>query len=63
MNSISNYFRGVVSELKKVTWPTRQQVINHTIIVLVSSIIAIAITLLIDSGLTYLVQYLVQNRS
>ncbi|MDO8443920.1 MAG: preprotein translocase subunit SecE [bacterium] len=63
MNSISNYFRGVVSELKKVTWPTRQQVINHTIIVLVSAIIAIAVTSLIDYGLTYLVQYLVQNRS
>ncbi|PIS07823.1 preprotein translocase subunit SecE [Candidatus Berkelbacteria bacterium CG10_big_fil_rev_8_21_14_0_10_43_13] len=63
MKSIPNYFRGVLGELRKVVWPTRQQVINHTIIVLVSAVVAIAVTSLIDTGLTYLVQYLVQARS
>ncbi|OGD09417.1 preprotein translocase subunit SecE [Candidatus Amesbacteria bacterium RIFOXYB1_FULL_44_23] len=33
MNLVS-YFKDTVSELKLVTWPTRQQTINLTIIVL-----------------------------
>lgn len=33
---ISRYFRGVVQELKKVSWPTRKELIKYTIIVLVT---------------------------
>lgn len=62
INKIKNYFTGVVQELQKVTWPTKKEVFNHTIIVLVSAAIAIAITAAIDFGLTNLVQYLVQNK-
>jgi preprotein translocase subunit SecE len=57
-----NYFKGVWSELKKVSWPTRKEVINHTIIVLVSAAIAIALTSVVDFGLSKLIEYLVQNR-
>lgn len=32
---ISNYFKETKSELKKVTWPTKKQVINNTWVVLV----------------------------
>lgn len=62
INSILSYFKGVWSELKKVTWPTRQEVINHTAIVIASIALAIAITSAIDYGLTTLVQYLVTNK-
>jgi len=62
INSILSYFKGVVSELKKVSWPTRQEVINHTAIVIASIALAIAITSAIDYGLTTLVQYLVTNK-
>lgn len=31
---IKNYFKGVKSELKKVNWPTRKELINYTIVVL-----------------------------
>lgn len=34
-DSIGTYFKGVRSELKKVTWPTRSEVINYTIVVAV----------------------------
>jgi len=61
-NIVATYFKGVWSELKKVTWPTRQEVIAHTIIVLISAGIAVAITAAADYGLTRLVELLVQNR-
>ena len=31
---ISDWFRGMKSELKKVVWPSRKQVLNHTIVAL-----------------------------
>jgi preprotein translocase subunit SecE len=61
MNFALNYFKGVWSELKKVSWPTKGEVISHTIIVLVSAIIAISMTSLADFGLTKLVEFLVQK--
>ncbi|PIR74281.1 MAG: preprotein translocase subunit SecE [Candidatus Magasanikbacteria bacterium CG10_big_fil_rev_8_21_14_0_10_47_10] len=35
---IKDYFHGAISELKKVTWPTRKQVINYSIMVIAMSI-------------------------
>jgi preprotein translocase subunit SecE len=61
-NLVVNYFVGSWAELKKVSWPTKKEVLNHTVIVLVSATLAIAITGAVDYGLTYLVQYLVQTR-
>jgi len=60
-NIIFNYFKGVWSELKKVSWPTRAEVVNHTIIVLISAILAICLTAAADFGLTKLVEFLVQK--
>ncbi|RVU53982.1 preprotein translocase subunit SecE [Anaerosphaera multitolerans] len=37
--SISKYFRGVKSEFKKVVWPTKKQVLNYTLIVIVACIL------------------------
>jgi preprotein translocase subunit SecE len=31
---MTRYFRGVVQELKKVSWPTRKELVKYTIIVL-----------------------------
>lgn len=61
-NFIVNYFVSSWTELKKVNWPTKKEVLNHTIIVVISATLAIAITGAVDYGLTYLVQYLVQTR-
>ncbi|NMB04113.1 MAG: preprotein translocase subunit SecE [Tissierellia bacterium] len=33
-----NYLRGVRSELRKVTWPTRKELINYTLIVIVLTV-------------------------
>lgn len=37
-NKAALFFREVKTEVKKVSWPTRQEVFNYTLIVLVSSV-------------------------
>jgi len=39
MNKIAKFVTEVKLELKKVSWPTRQELINSTIVVIVSVII------------------------
>jgi preprotein translocase subunit SecE len=58
-NPLIKYFIDSYHELQKVTWPTRQQLIRDTLIVIVSATIATAILALIDLGLTNALQYLV----
>lgn len=43
-----------VSEMKKVTWPSRKDWINHTVIVMVFCVIMMAVVGLIDTGLSAL---------
>jgi preprotein translocase subunit SecE len=38
IDSIKNYFIGSYQELKKVTWPTKKQTINYSILVIVLSV-------------------------
>jgi preprotein translocase subunit SecE len=37
-NAIQRYFRETIGELRKVSWPTRQEAINLTIVVLIVTI-------------------------
>ena len=37
-NAVSDYFRGALSEMKKVIWPSKKQTTNYTIIVIILSI-------------------------
>ena len=52
---ISNYFKGVRSELKKVNWPTKKELTNYTVVVLATTF---AMTLVIW-GLDLIFQNLV----
>lgn len=47
-----NFLREVISELKKVIWPTQRQLINYTIIVLVFVVIVALIIAAFDFGFT-----------
>ncbi|MFA5927620.1 MAG: preprotein translocase subunit SecE [Patescibacteria group bacterium] len=60
-NFLINYVADSWSELKKVKWPSRQEVIYHTIIVVASIVAATAITALVDYGLSSLIQYIVEK--
>jgi len=57
MKSIIKYFEAVWNELKKVSWPSRTTIVNHTIIVLISSVVAMVVVAAIDYGLAGAVKY------
>ncbi len=45
---IGKFFRDTKSELKKVVWPSKSQIINNSVVVLVVMIIAAVVILLLD---------------
>lgn len=34
ISKISNYIRESIAELKKVTWPTKKQTVNYTLLII-----------------------------
>lgn len=38
--SVAKYFKDARSEFKKVVWPSRKQVVNNTIVVIISLIVS-----------------------
>ena len=62
-SKIKNYFIQSFTELKKVTWPTRNEVISLTAIVIVSVAITMAFISLIDFGLFQIVNYVINSKS
>lgn len=38
LNAVKNYFVGSFQEMKKVTWPTKSQTINYSVMVIALSI-------------------------
>ena len=51
-----NYFKSIGVELRKVSWLTKEQLLNSTIIVGVFSIIITAFIFILDFGLTQVVK-------
>jgi preprotein translocase subunit SecE len=49
---IVNFFTDVVKEMKKVTWPTKDELKESTVIVIVTCLILAAFTYVIDMGIT-----------
>ncbi len=45
---IINFFRDVVKEMEKVTWPTRKELIESTRIVIIVSVIISILTWAVD---------------
>ncbi|CAA7600127.1 Protein translocase complex, SecE/Sec61-gamma subunit [Acididesulfobacillus acetoxydans] len=52
MTKSTEYFRGVWAELKKVHWPTRQQLLVYTGVVVLSVAIVAILMWIVDSALT-----------
>lgn len=51
----SNFIGSVVEEGKKVVWPNRELVIRHTVMVVVSIVLAVLLFAAVDYGLAKLV--------
>ena len=50
-NQLKSQIKGMKAELKKVVWPTKKELTNYTVMVLVMCTIVSLIVWLIDSGL------------
>jgi preprotein translocase subunit SecE len=53
---IIEFFNGVVKEMKKVTWPTKEELKESTTIVIVVCLIIAVFTYAVDMGVTQLFQ-------
>ena len=53
-----DYFKSVSSELKKVSWMTKNQIVNSTFIVLIFAFIIAIFLFILDFGLSELVKLL-----
>ncbi len=51
-SKIIGYFKGVRTELKRVTWPTRREMLNSGIIVIVTLVFFALFTFAFDEGAT-----------
>lgn len=56
MRRFQNYIRDVIAELRKVTWPTRDELKGSTITVIIFSLMSTAFVFLVDFFLGKLVQ-------
>ncbi|WP_026478254.1 preprotein translocase subunit SecE [Alkaliphilus transvaalensis] len=48
--NLGKFFKGVKSELKKVNWPNRKELSNHTVIVVGTCIAATAVLWVLDTA-------------
>ncbi|HPH78761.1 MAG TPA: preprotein translocase subunit SecE [bacterium] len=55
-NSIQSFFVSVREEFHKVSWPTRQQTIQTSAIVIIATVVVGIYISIIDYGLSYLIQ-------
>ena len=55
MSGFFQYIRGSIAELRQVTWPTRKEVLQYTVIILVSIVVAMFVVALVDYGLGFIV--------
>ena len=58
-----NYFKNIISELKKVAWPTREETMRFTWVVIVFIIICVIIIGAFDYGLMTLLEQLVDLKA
>ena len=52
--SLIKFFKETKAELKKVSWPTKEQLFNNTLIIVVFIAIATIILSVLDVGFTWL---------
>lgn len=60
LKRVSSYFRGVYSELKKVHWPTRREVLIYTGVVVVAVIIVSTLIWIFDFAMSYIMRLFIR---
>ena len=57
LKRLALFYRQIVAELRKVVWPTRNQLTSYTTVVIFFVAIMIALVTLIDYGLSHAAKY------
>jgi preprotein translocase subunit SecE len=57
LRRLATFYRQIVAELRKVVWPTRNQLTTYTSVVIVFVVIMIALVTVIDYGLDHAAKY------
>ncbi|MBL7999734.1 MAG: preprotein translocase subunit SecE [Candidatus Kapabacteria bacterium] len=58
---LKSFFSDVSKEMKKVSWSTREQLQESTIVVAVTCVIISVFVMLIDLGMTQIVKFLFKS--
>jgi preprotein translocase subunit SecE len=59
-SGVGKFFREIRSELRKVVWPNRKELVNYTLIVLIFSFVIALFIGVLDLGFSAGFQYLVK---
>ena len=62
-NKLTNYIKGSIEEMKKVTWPTKKQTKNLTLLVIGISVTVALFLGALDYILTYIFQFFINHSS
>ena len=57
LGRLALFYRQIIAELRKVVWPTRNQLTTYTTVVIVFVVIVIALVTMLDWGFTEAVTY------
>ena len=57
VNKLAKFFKETKSELKKVTWPSKKQLINNTLIILAFIVITGIILSVFDVAFAWLIDF------
>ncbi|MFC3209910.1 MULTISPECIES: preprotein translocase subunit SecE [Planomicrobium] len=57
MGNIGDFFKNVVSEMRKVSWPKRKELTRYTIVVLSTVIFMALFFALVDTGISELFRW------
>lgn len=60
MERITDFFRGVAREMRKTSWPKRDELVKSTITVMVTVAIMMAFFALIDMGFSELIRVVIE---
>ncbi|AGT30553.1 preprotein translocase subunit SecE [Geobacillus genomosp. 3] len=56
MQRVTNFFKEVVRELKKVSWPNRKELVNYTAVVLATVAFFTIFFAVVDLGISQLIR-------
>ncbi|MFJ7978488.1 preprotein translocase subunit SecE [Peribacillus sp. JNUCC 23] len=60
MNRITEFFRGVAREMRKVSWPKRKELTRYTVVVLSTVVVMAVFFAVVDLGISELIRLVIE---